>query len=281
VDVAHVLDDGGGRELAYVAMSRARTASHVYVTAANPRQAAERLTWNWDQQRRQAWITDRAQAAARAQQVVAELAGERDRLLASIPPYVTDQLDRVRDQITYVESDRADLHAAAGQWADGPVGHAYQALQYAERTHEHEVVRTQDRYLGLWARHRVSQAEQASAVADTQADRAWQETVRPHDDELGRHVVDLGRECGELEVARQARGDFLTANPGILDRIREIDHTISRQQHQLRTSQTRPPAESYTPDTAARLRQHAHLDHIHHQQITQAVEAPHIGGPGI
>ena len=66
VDVAHVLDDGGGRELAYVAMSRARTASHVYVTAADPRQAAERLAWTWDQQRRQAWITDRAQAAARA-----------------------------------------------------------------------------------------------------------------------------------------------------------------------------------------------------------------------
>jgi hypothetical protein len=29
VEVAHVLDDGGGRELAYVAMSRARNASHV------------------------------------------------------------------------------------------------------------------------------------------------------------------------------------------------------------------------------------------------------------
>jgi ATP-dependent exoDNAse (exonuclease V) alpha subunit len=97
VDSAHVLDDGGGRELAYVAMSRARTASHVYVIAANPRQAAERLTWTWDQRRRQARITDRAQAAARAQLVVAELAG----------------------------------------------------------THEHEVVRTQDGYLGLWARHRA------------------------------------------------------------------------------------------------------------------------------
>ena len=33
VEVAHVLDDGGGRELAYVAMSRARNASHVYTTA--------------------------------------------------------------------------------------------------------------------------------------------------------------------------------------------------------------------------------------------------------
>jgi DNA-directed RNA polymerase specialized sigma24 family protein len=32
------------------------------------------------------------------------------------------------------ESDRADLHAAAGRWADTPVGRAHQALRHAERT---------------------------------------------------------------------------------------------------------------------------------------------------
>ena len=31
VDVTHALEDGGGRELAYVAMSRARNESHVHV----------------------------------------------------------------------------------------------------------------------------------------------------------------------------------------------------------------------------------------------------------
>ena len=43
VEVAHVLDDGGGRELAYVAMSRARNASHVYTTAPDLTEAAQRL----------------------------------------------------------------------------------------------------------------------------------------------------------------------------------------------------------------------------------------------
>jgi len=47
VEVAHVLDDGGGRELAYVAMSRARKASHVYTTAPDLAEAAQRLTWSW------------------------------------------------------------------------------------------------------------------------------------------------------------------------------------------------------------------------------------------
>jgi hypothetical protein len=139
----------------------------------------------------------------------------------------------------------------------------------------------EDHYLGLWARHRGRQAEQASATAVTQADRAWQEVLRPHDRELGTQLVGLGRDARELQAAQQVRSDFLTANPGIVDRIREIDHTISQHQRQLRATQTRPAVESYTPDHAARIRHQAHLDHIHHQQIAHAVEAPHIGGPGI
>jgi ATP-dependent exoDNAse (exonuclease V) alpha subunit len=63
VEVAHVLDDRGGRELAYVAMSRARNASHVYTTAPDFIQAAQRLTWSWDDERRQQWATDQARAA--------------------------------------------------------------------------------------------------------------------------------------------------------------------------------------------------------------------------
>ena len=55
VDVTHALEDGGGRELAYVAMSRARGESHVHVVAPDIRQAARRLAWGWGQERRQRW----------------------------------------------------------------------------------------------------------------------------------------------------------------------------------------------------------------------------------
>ncbi len=47
VDVAHVLEDGGGRELAYVAMSRARQRSMAYVVADDIDQATEDLRVNW------------------------------------------------------------------------------------------------------------------------------------------------------------------------------------------------------------------------------------------
>ncbi len=57
-DAAHLFADGGGRELGYVGMSRARDSSHVHLVADNIDQAAEDLTWDWSQQRRQIWAID-------------------------------------------------------------------------------------------------------------------------------------------------------------------------------------------------------------------------------
>ncbi len=58
VDVTYALEDGGGRELAYLAMSRARGESHLYVVGPSVAEAAQRLAWAWGQERRQAWILD-------------------------------------------------------------------------------------------------------------------------------------------------------------------------------------------------------------------------------
>jgi conjugative relaxase-like TrwC/TraI family protein len=59
VDTTHYLEDGGGRELAYVALSRARHRSTVYTHADNLEAAIEDLTNAWAVERRQHWITDR------------------------------------------------------------------------------------------------------------------------------------------------------------------------------------------------------------------------------
>jgi hypothetical protein len=57
-DTAHLYADGGGRELGYVAMSRARQTAHVHTVADNTFQAAEDLTWEWSRERRQARAID-------------------------------------------------------------------------------------------------------------------------------------------------------------------------------------------------------------------------------
>ena len=59
VDTTHYLEDGGGRELAYVALSRARHRSIVYTHADDLDTAIDDLTTAWTTERRQQWITDR------------------------------------------------------------------------------------------------------------------------------------------------------------------------------------------------------------------------------
>jgi hypothetical protein len=57
-DTAHLFADGGGRELGYVGMSRAKASSRVYVVADNVGQAVEDLSWDWGRERRQLWAID-------------------------------------------------------------------------------------------------------------------------------------------------------------------------------------------------------------------------------
>jgi len=60
IDTAHVVADGGGRELAYVAMSRARHRTDVHCIADDLEQAVEQLASDWTTDRRQRWILDHA-----------------------------------------------------------------------------------------------------------------------------------------------------------------------------------------------------------------------------
>ena len=123
VDVTYALEDGGGRELAYVAMSRARHESHVHVVAPSVAHAAERLAWAWGQERREAWALDH-----QATKSLAELNHQRVQLARSIPPDRSGELADARRLLSLAEQDRRDLRqGSTGRWAGTPAGHAAQA----------------------------------------------------------------------------------------------------------------------------------------------------------
>jgi hypothetical protein len=97
VDTCHDLADGGGRELAYVAASRARLHTTINIVADNLDQAADGLTREWSQERRPRWAIDtgtpttHAQAAINEQtikqlQASIELARERQRRAVAARP---------------------------------------------------------------------------------------------------------------------------------------------------------------------------------------------------
>jgi hypothetical protein len=244
VEVAHVLDDGGGRELAYVAMSRARSASHVYTTASDLTQAAQRLAWSWDDARRQQRATDQARAAERLE----ALRAEHRQLVGSIPPLVTDQLAQIRDQQAAVEKDLADLRTGAGRWADTPVRAGYENLQTARRAQAENLRRAQVSRLGLPARHRSRQDLNTSATALQAAERTWQEATEPHARLLEDERSRLAAQIGELEDGKQARVDFIKAHPDVIDRISQLHRAIEtqlasadRHRSSVRRAPTPPP----------------------------------------
>jgi ATP-dependent exoDNAse (exonuclease V) alpha subunit len=58
VDRAHLFADGGGRQLGYVAMSRARQRATVHAVADDLDQALDDIETDWTSDRRQRWLTD-------------------------------------------------------------------------------------------------------------------------------------------------------------------------------------------------------------------------------
>jgi conjugative relaxase-like TrwC/TraI family protein len=244
VEVTHVLDDGGGRELAYVAMSRARNASHVYTTAPDLTQAAERLVWSWDDERRQQWATDQARAAQR----LAELRATHQQLVERIPPDVSDQLARVRERQQDLDKDLADLRTGAGRWANTPVRLSFEDLQLARRAHEDNLCLVQDPHRGLLARHRSRGSLTTSAAALQAAERSWQDTTEPKARLLQSERSQLSRDACGLERAQQARVEFIETHPELIDRINQLrraEHTQQTSSHLHRPGRsgpTRPPS---------------------------------------
>jgi conjugative relaxase-like TrwC/TraI family protein len=122
VDQAHVFADGGGRELPYVAMSRARDTSHVYLVADDLDQAVDDLAVEWSADRRQRWVLDvdepagdrRRQGPGLAPRAAATLRSARLRAerqaVVSVAP---DALERLRSLDSRIRMEHVGLPSPA------------------------------------------------------------------------------------------------------------------------------------------------------------------------
>ncbi|MGH9267991.1 MAG: hypothetical protein ACRD0D_07425 [Acidimicrobiales bacterium] len=133
VDVAHRLEDGGGRELAYVSMSRARRHTTVHVVADDLDQAREDLTRDWAHERRSRWAIDSGTPATQPLDVErhpgvpapmraalrrARLEAERRAVLGAVPPDVRPELWQVNRELQAAKDDRRDVEVGRGRYTD-------------------------------------------------------------------------------------------------------------------------------------------------------------------
>ena len=214
-DRAHLFADGGGRELAYVAMSRARTASDVWVVADDLDQAVDDLHTDWSTQKRPVWAIDTglpdttsttreelaalpddqkarimSLAAARCQLTAQGLDGVHGSDLAPAIHDLTTTLDQTRQA-------KADLAAGTGSYHDTDAGLALRDLREA--------------------RARLQQATHLAEKGDRRRDRR---TAAHEAERWANAAADAQRRCNDYVALEAARLDNqLLRHQEALDRL--------------------------------------------------------------
>jgi predicted nucleic acid-binding Zn-ribbon protein len=241
VDTAHRLEDGGGRELAYVSMSRARHHSIVWVVADDVDQAVEDLKRDWPRENRQRWAIDsgtpstepqrvehdrNADPAVRAALRQARLRAERDALAASIPADPVGELHRNRTEVVAQRQALADLGTGAGEWEGTEVGALARQIKTTERARQEAVWRSN----GLSAsRGDIRAAKREIKQADARLDEIrprFEELSAPQRARIDREIGDLEQEQTELGIRASERRLWIAEHPEVTCRLRHLDSEL-------------------------------------------------------
>jgi conjugative relaxase-like TrwC/TraI family protein len=148
VSRAHLFADGGGRELAYVAMSRARESTHIWTVADNTAQAGEDLRRDWEHRCSPTWAIDLAPPGSQEprQQLEPSQLEQRARHAALLgakanitrqatagvrAPNLTEALGAAQAALRHALDARADLQRGAGPYYDTEAGRAVRDVKQA------------------------------------------------------------------------------------------------------------------------------------------------------
>jgi conjugative relaxase-like TrwC/TraI family protein len=239
---AHLFADGGGRELAYVAMSRAREATHVWALADNTGQAVEDLSRDWDNRRNPTWAIDLATGQpeqpkerptpqeqdqqARQLAIFAAKAAAHHRATAGIrAPDLTQQELAAQHNLRRALTARADLERGAGPYHQHEAGLAVRDL------HQARVGRQQAEQTALqgrtWRQRRAA-TKQHVIWADrlTDAQNRYQLHVTPEISRLDEHIAACRVALEQVESQRER---YNQAERGIA----QLSHTATRKSSRL------------------------------------------------
>jgi hypothetical protein len=241
VDVAHRLEDGGGRELAYVSMSRARRRSTAHVVADDLDQAREDLTREWASERRPRWAIDSGTPANRPLDVEAHpdvpapmrsvlrrarLEAERQAVAGAFPPDVRPDLWRANHELLTAEKDRQDLETGHGRYLDTDLGHAAHRLRDA-RSRARRAERFAEKP-NASRRNRRDWRHQASEwrAEEAEARRTYDELAEPERVRLDARIDELSDHRDEMRARIGERAAWLDQHPEAARRLRHLQREI-------------------------------------------------------
>lgn len=198
-DRAHVVAAGGGRELAYVALSRARDHTTIHATADTIEQAVDDLQADWGVERHQRWITDSpAQVGHHPEPIPA----------VSDPPAVGVGQYALHQRLADLHADHQDLHHGTGRWERTPAGEA--ARRRRATRAELDAAQRQATSPTARRRHRRAAARTIPdlTAANSHAEAHWQHVGQP----IADRIADAIR-AAQLEVDRLEANEFRARLP--------------------------------------------------------------------
>ncbi len=247
-EVSHLFSDGGGRELAYVAMSRAREAAFVYCVADDEGQAREDLRREWSASRRARWASelglpeDKAPAPAREEPVLsdgqrcairlAHLQAQRAAVIGAIPADRSEELASVEKEIATTRRDLMDLRDGEGRFEPTPVGEAAQEVRIAEldisiAKRQIESGRGADEYWSKLAEDR--------RVDLAQAKERFAELFEAPRRAIEAQLSKLQEKREELETWAREREEWVDEHPEAMSRVSRIDDEMFARRKELDT----------------------------------------------
>ncbi len=241
VDAGHRYFDGGGRELAYVSMSRARDRSRVYLVADDIDQAKGDLTQDWSKDRRQRWALDTGtpttavseidhtpETPSRLRGVIREarLRSERDAVAAAIPPDVSNDLRDARRHLAALETRRHDLETGGRAYSQTPEGRAGTLVRRLTAQLETAQRRADDPGLSR-SQRRTARYETRELVPQLDdAVEHWKAIAGPEHARLTGQIDGLGQTVNTLLEDEKYRGDWLARHPEALTRLHRLERDL-------------------------------------------------------
>jgi conjugative relaxase-like TrwC/TraI family protein len=236
---AHLFADGGGRELAYVAMSRARQSTHIWTVADDLPQAVDDLRRDWSSQRTPTWaidtgLPDRAtltrerfqslppdQQACLAALLHAETAIAGNAIVGVRLPKRAATLGHAEAALANAQRIRNDLETGTGVWQATEAGRSVRDLTQAR--HAREQAELASDQSGRWRDRRGARKEAGVwAQREIDAQQQWETHVAPTitrlDEAIALHQACLDRGIERFED-RQAASRAV------------IDHGLEQQRH--------------------------------------------------
>jgi conjugative relaxase-like TrwC/TraI family protein len=270
VDTAHLFADGGGRELAYVAMSRARSSTTAWVVADDAGQAVEDLTRDWSTARTPTWALDSGLPDPNrldAQSVDGLGQEERIRLVAlahaqtrlalqataivSMPARPVD-LDAAVAALQRATADQVDLNTGQGRYQNTPAGDAVTGLARARDERRQVEWLSQHGERGRDRRHATRQLPDC-AQREAEARQRWDAHVTPEAARLQKVIGRLETAIADLTSRHEASKARIT---GLAERQSQLQTAAAKLVAPLAAHRRELDGDSRRPAPPAPSRRH-------------------------